>query len=78
MTEPEPQIDWSATTWEGSRRAQLRQAQKLTIRERLAAAEGLAEVARRFEQIRAQGGFKAREPEEQAGDAATAARSKRR
>ena len=63
MSNAEQQIDWSLTTWEGNRRAQLRQAQKLTIRERLAAAEGLAEVARRFEQIRAQGGFKACEPE---------------
>lgn len=71
MSEPEQQIDWSLTTWEGSRRAQLRQAQKLTIRERLAAAEGLAEVARRFEQIRAQGGFKVAEPEGKPADAKT-------
>ena len=59
MSEDKDEIDWSLTTWEGSRRAQLRQALKLTIRERLEAAEGLADVARRFQEMRAQGKFKA-------------------
>ncbi len=59
MNEGEQDIDWSLTTWEGSRRAQLRQALKWTLRERLEAAEGLADLARRFQEIRAQGGFKA-------------------
>jgi hypothetical protein len=54
----EPDIDWALTTWEGSRRAQLRRALTLTVRERLEAMAGLADVARRFQEIRAQGGFK--------------------
>ena len=52
-------IDWSLTTWEGSRRAQLREALKWTLRERLEAAEGLADVVRRFQEIRERVGFKA-------------------
>ena len=58
MSEAKQDIDWSVTTWDGSRRAQLRNALKLTLRQRLEAAEGLADVARRFQQIRAQGGFR--------------------
>lgn len=58
MSENRDEIDWSLTTWEGSRRAQLRHALTLTVRERLEAAEGLAEVGRRFEEIRRAGGFK--------------------
>ncbi|MGH8511362.1 MAG: hypothetical protein ACREU8_08285 [Gammaproteobacteria bacterium] len=38
-------IDWSLTSWEGSRRAQLRRWLALTVRERLQAIE--AEVAQR-------------------------------
>ena len=45
------QIDWSLTTWQGSRRAQLRQALAMTLRERLEAMEGLAEVARRIQEM---------------------------
>ena len=48
---------WAETTWEGSRRAQLRHALKVTLRERLEAVEGLADVARRFEEMRAKGEF---------------------
>jgi hypothetical protein len=55
MSEPPKDIDWSLTTWEGSRRAQLRQALKLTLRERLEAAEGLADVVRHFAELRARG-----------------------
>lgn len=51
-------IDWSLTTWEGSRRAQLRRARTLTLRERMEAVEGMAEVARRFEEIRRAGSFR--------------------
>jgi hypothetical protein len=57
MGEDKEDIDWSLTTWEGSRRAQLRRALTLTLRERLEAMEGLAEIARRFQEIRARGGF---------------------
>ena len=57
MSEARQDIDWSLTTWEGSRRAQLRRALELTLRERMEAVEGLADVARRFEEMRAKGEF---------------------
>ena len=41
-------IDWSLTSWEGSRRTQLRRWRSLTVRERLQAIEGMAEVAARI------------------------------
>jgi hypothetical protein len=72
MSEQQDDIDWSVTTWEGSRRAQLRHALKLTLRERLEAAEGLAEVLRRFEEMRAGGGF--RSASEETPQAAQSAR----
>ena len=71
MSEDKQDIDWSLTTWDGSRRAQLRHALTLTLRERMEAAEGLADVARRFQQIRAQGGFKPVSPGEEAAPAET-------
>lgn len=42
-------IDWSLTSWEGSRRAQLRRWCSLTVRERLQAIEEMAELAARIE-----------------------------
>ena len=39
---------WETATWEGRRRAQLRRALALTVRERLQAAESLADLARRL------------------------------
>ena len=58
MDEAERDIDWSLTIWEGSRRAQLRHALTLTLRERMEAVEGMADVVRRFREMRAQGNFK--------------------
>ncbi len=58
MSQNRDDIDWSLTTWEGSRRAQLRHALTLTLRERMEAVEGLAEVARRLQEMRAQGDLK--------------------
>jgi hypothetical protein len=43
---------WAETTWEGNRRAQLRHALELTLRERLQAVEDMGEVAERFAQMR--------------------------
>lgn len=40
--------DWETATWEGSRRAQLRAALTLTVRERLQALDELAELAQRL------------------------------
>lgn len=47
-----PEEAWSDTTWEGNRRAQLRHALSLTLRERLQAVEDMAEIAERFAQMR--------------------------
>lgn len=58
MSDDKDDIDWSLTTWEGSRRAQLRHALRLTLRERMEAVEGLADVARRFQQMRERGELK--------------------
>lgn len=43
-----PQADWSSVTWEGSRRAQLRAALTLTVRERLLAMQELSDLAERL------------------------------
>jgi hypothetical protein len=43
---------WAETTWDGNRRAQLRQALTLTLRERLQAVEDMGEVAERFREMR--------------------------
>lgn len=51
-------IDWSLTTWEGSRRAQLRHWMSLTLRERLQAADEMDQLARHFEEMRRQGKFR--------------------
>lgn len=47
-----PDENWSSVTWEGSRREQLQRAQRLTIRERLQAAEELSELLRHFQRLR--------------------------
>lgn len=49
---------WALTTWEGSRREQIRRALRLTVRERLQAAEELSELSRAFQQMKAAGKFK--------------------
>lgn len=43
-----PDINWEITTWEGSRREQLRHWQALTLRERLQAVEDMAVLAERL------------------------------
>lgn len=43
-----PQADWSNATWEGSRRAQLRAALALSVRERLLALEELGELSEKL------------------------------
>lgn len=49
------EIDWSLTTWEGSRRAQLRQALAMTLRERLEALDAMTQVAQRLQRMRDEG-----------------------
>lgn len=48
-----PEPDWSAATWEGSRRAMIRRALRLTVRERLEALEALAETSDKLAEIAA-------------------------
>ena len=43
-----PQADWSNATWEGSRRAQLRAALSLSVRERLLAMQELGELSEKL------------------------------
>lgn len=47
-------IDWSKTTWEGSRREQLRRWRALSLRERLLAVEEMAELSERLAAMREQ------------------------
>ncbi len=53
-----PEENWSAATWKGSRREQLRRALRMTVRERLQAADELSEMVRHFQRMRAAGKFK--------------------
>lgn len=48
MADPTPEIDWSLTTFEGSRRAQLRRWSALTVRQRLEALDGMTDTALRL------------------------------
>jgi hypothetical protein len=48
---------WEGTTWEGSLRAQLRHALGLSLRERFQAVEELADISRKFEEMRRSGKF---------------------
>ena len=53
-----PDENWPSVTWEGSRREQLQRAQRLTVLERLQAAEELSELLRHFQQLRSAGKFR--------------------
>ena len=55
MSQIPDDIDWSLTTWEGSRQEQLRHALSFTLRERLQAVEDMAEVAQRFQEMHVTG-----------------------
>lgn len=50
-------IDWSLTTWEGSRRAQLRHWMSLTLRERLQCLDDMTTLAEHFAEMRRKGKF---------------------
>ena len=54
-TRPGDEIDWSVTTWEGNRRAQLREWCKLSLRERLEALDAMHDIAKTFAEARADG-----------------------
>jgi hypothetical protein len=48
-------IDWSLTSWDGSRRAQLRRWRALSLRQKLLALEDMAEIAEHFGRMREAG-----------------------
>lgn len=58
MNDADNGIDWSVTTWDGSRRAQLRQWRSLSLRERFEALDGMADLVRQFEAMRREGKFR--------------------
>lgn len=49
MSDDQCPIDWSKTTFDGSRREQLRQAQRMTVRQRLEALDHLTELSERLQ-----------------------------
>lgn len=49
MSDVDPSIDWGTTTFDGSRRQQLRQAQAMTVRQRLEALDDLTELSDRLQ-----------------------------
>lgn len=55
MSEIPDNIDWSLTSWEGSRRAQLRRWRTLSLRQKLLALEEMTEIAEHFGRMRETG-----------------------
>ncbi len=55
MSEIPDDIDWSLTSWEGNRRAQLCRWRALSLREKLLALKDMTEVAEHFGRMRATG-----------------------
>ena len=47
-------FDWSLTTWEGSRREQLRRWAELSLEEIIRAQEDMREISERFREMRAE------------------------
>jgi hypothetical protein len=58
VANPERQDIWEVTTWDGSRKEQLRRALQLTLRERLQALDEMGDLARHFEWMRENGRFR--------------------
>jgi hypothetical protein len=55
MSEIPDHIDWSLTSWEGSRRAQLRRWRALSLRQKLLVLEEMTEIAEHFGRMRETG-----------------------
>lgn len=55
MSEIPDNIDWSLTSWEGSRRAQLRRWCTLSLRQKLLALQEMNEISEHFERMRETG-----------------------
>ena len=58
INDPESPFLPEITGWEEHNLSQLRYFRSLSLREKLEAVEGMADVVRRFQFIRSQGGFK--------------------
>lgn len=52
MSDNERPIDWDKTTFDGSRREQLRQTRAMTVRQRLEALDELTELSERIQIMR--------------------------
>lgn len=48
----QPEDPWDAVTWEGHERLQLKRERAMSLREKIQAIEGMAEVAQRLAQFR--------------------------
>jgi hypothetical protein len=57
MSAPDHGVDWSATTWEGSRREALRHWMKLTLTEKWRAVEEMADFGREMIEDRREKGL---------------------
>ncbi len=51
MSDAQHPMDWSKTTFDGSRREQLRQAQRMTVRQRLEALDELTGLSERLQAL---------------------------
>jgi hypothetical protein len=67
MGEIPDRIDWSLTSWEGSRRAQLRRWRALSLRQRLLALEDMTEIAEHFQRMRETGRMRGPDAPKQSG-----------
>ena len=47
-----PEDPWESVTWEGNERQQLRRERAMSLREKISAMEGMAELARRMAEMR--------------------------
>ena len=61
--QPADGIDWSLTTWEGSRREQLRRWAALPLEQMIQAIEDMEELSEHFRQMRESGQLSASGPD---------------
>lgn len=64
MSDNQHPIDWNRTTFDGSRREQLRQTKRMTVRQRLEALDQLRQLSERMQAMRKRSGsdFRSNEP----------------
>lgn len=61
MSDSKETFDWSKTTFEGSRREQLRRFRALSLREKMQAIEGMAALVQEFAEMRRRGAFRSQD-----------------